>query len=240
MRQRGQALVETVVAMTLLVTLLATMPAMLAYHDIQRTAHRVARDASFMAGWRAPLDATARQSLAELDWRHPADGRAVIETQDSAPLSDSNGEPPGRAAAMLQFIAAPLREAGGYLGEAFALEQDGFRKVQVELQVPPLRGTPAPFDALALSLRGEAALLTGAWNASGPAQVAARSGGLVPTHLLQSAQAPMRAFTALLQVIEPAYADFCPGLIEPERVPDTRLQSAGARGLIPLRSRACR
>jgi hypothetical protein len=231
--QCGQALVETLVATTVMVTLLTAMPAVLAYHDIQRTAQRAARDATWLAGWRVSDVATSsRESFAELAWRHPADGQPIIHSSDGLELFESDNSPPGRAAAMLQFIAAPLGASGSYLGDSFALSQQGLRRARVDVQVPPLRGAPAPFDSLALSLRGEAALLTDAWNAADAAHVASRAGGLVPTRLLQSADAPIRAFKTLLRVVEPAYQKFCPGLIEPDRVPETRLRAGDSRALL--------
>lgn len=219
--------------MTVMAALLASMPAVLAYHDIQRTAQRAARDATWLAGWRVADAATSsRESLAELPWRHPADALPILQPGGGLEHVASDNSPPGRAAAMLQFMAAPLREAGGYLGESFALTQQGFRRVRLDVQVSPLRGAPAPFDTLQLSLRGEAALLTDAWNAGDPSQVAARAGGLAPTRLLLSAEAPMRAFKTLLRVVEPAYEKFCPGLIEPDRIPDTRLQAVDSRAMV--------
>jgi hypothetical protein len=230
--QSGQALVETLVAMTVMVTLLTAMPAVLAYHDIQRTAQRAARDATWLAGWRAgDVAESSRESLADLAWRHPADALPIIHSSDGLEVFESDNSPPGRGAAMLQFIAAPLRGTGSYLDDSFALSQQGFRRARIDVQVPPLRGAPAPFDSLGLSLRGEAALLTDAWNAADAAHVASRAGGLVPTRLLQSADAPMRALKTLLRVIEPAYEKFCPGLIEPDRVPETRLRAGVSRAL---------
>jgi hypothetical protein len=235
--ESGQAMIETAVAVTVLAAILAALPCLLIYHDVQRTAMRTARDASYLAAWHAQghaqLSRMLTDGVADLPWTHPRDGARVVAVEGADRLTASNEAPPGRAAAMLEFLAAPLSESPGYRTAAFQLSQQGFRRVQVELQVPALRGTPAPFSSLALALRGEAALLTDSWNSAGSRQVVERVSGLVPSHLVRAAAAPVRALSGVLQLIEPAYAQFCPGLIEAELLPEsrftTRSNAANAR-----------
>jgi hypothetical protein len=239
-RARGQALVEAAVAVAVLAVLLAAFPGLLAYQDIQRAALRGARDMSFIAAWYGSagttmLEESLDETLAELPWRHPGDGRRLLERVDAHRATLANSPPPGRAATMLDFIAAPLRGGDSHLGEQFDLTQRGFRQVRVDVAVPALRGAMAPFSELSLDLSGEAALLTDAWNAAGSAHVTRRVAGLVPTRKLADAQSAVQALGGILRVIEPTLAQLCPGLIEPELLPQTRL---GTRSVRPAASRA--
>lgn len=235
-RSAGQAMVETAVAVAVFATLLAMLPGVLAYHDIQRATLRSARDVVFLTAWnrgRAPeteLLRNVQSSLADLPWRHVTDGSKLLDGEPGR-VRTSNTAPPGEAARLLEFIAAPLRTEDSYLGPEFALDQAGFRTAEVSVDVPAISGAPEPFSRLQLTLTERSVALTGAWNAAGPGHVAERASGLVPTSLIRKTQAPLAGMAAVLSVIEPAFRELCPGLIEPERVPGSRLQGEPRAGL---------
>ena len=226
--QRGQALAETAVAVVLLATLLAAMPCFIAYQDAQRAALRGARDVSYMSGWsgqssRASIEGRIDDAIGELPWRHPEDGTLLLASERSSRVDHEDSAPPGRAAALMDFIAAPLGESSGPGQGALPLSRAGFHRTRVELQVPAIRGAPAPFSHLEVPLTERAAVLTENWNAAGPAQVIERVRHIVPSTGLAKAAAPLQALSAPLRLIEPAFASLCIGRIEPDRLPRTRL-----------------
>lgn len=226
-------MVETAVAATVFAVILAAMPCVLQYHDMQRAALRGARDAVFLAAWdngrHGPAEAmgVVRETLEALPWRHPANGAKVLSAEHDTAVRLQDAAPHGEAARLLEFIATPLRGSGKDLGTSFELSGTGYRTARTTVQVPALRGAPEPFSSLDFTLTESAVALTDAWNAGGSAHVAQRVAGLVPSAKLRAARAPLDAFGPLLRVLEPAFAELCIGLIEPERVPERRL-----RGLV--------
>lgn len=232
--QRGQALVEGAVALVLLSTVLAAIPCLAGYHDVQRAALRAARDASYMAGWAGMAEAAtvSRRSatvFADVPWAHPRDGERWLSGDDAASTDHADSAPPGRAAALMDFIAKPLGESAGLLGGAFELNRSGYHTLRVTAAVPALRGAPAPFSELQLSLEERSAVLTESWNAGTPEQVVARVKPLVPSAQLQPLVEPMQVLAVPLKFIEPAFAQLCVGRIEPDRVPEMRLGDRIAR-----------
>jgi hypothetical protein len=234
-RAGGQAMAETLVAGTVLAMLMLALPAIASLQDVQRTGLRAAVNASFLSGWNAQravagdLRTVAGRDLAAMPWAHPANGSPLVEVPGSLDVSTQEGTPPGSTEGAFSFITGPLREAGSYLGAAFDLSPLGFHRAEVKVRVPPMRGAPDPFSALELQLEGHAFLLADAWNAADSAQVRDRVGGLVPSAMLKDVSEPVRALSGLLSFVEPAFDRFCPGLIEAEPVPASRLAGARAR-----------
>jgi len=232
--QRGQALVEGAVSLVLLSTVLAAIPCLTGYHDVQRAALRAARDASYMAGWAGMAEAAtvSRRSsavLADVPWAHPRDGERWLSGDDAASATRTDSAPPGRAAALMDFIATPLGESAGLLGGAFELNRSGYQTLRVTAAVPAVRGAPEPFSQLSLSFEERSSVLTESWNAGTPDQVLARVKPLVPSAQLQPLVEPMQILAVPLQFIEPAFAQLCVGRIEPDRVPEMRLGDRVAR-----------
>jgi hypothetical protein len=225
---RGQALVEGAVTLVLLSTVLAAIPVLAGYHDVQRAALRAARDASYMAGWagmgdRATLTHRTSAILSDVPWTHPANGERWLSSTEGAKTQYSEAAPPGRASELMDFIARPLGEAQGLLGGELRLSRAGYRALEVVAAVPAVRGAPPPFSGLSLQLTERAFVLTESWNAGTPAQVIARVEPLVPSARLAPLVEPMRAIAAPLQLLEPAFAQLCVGRIEPDRIPEPRL-----------------
>jgi hypothetical protein len=134
----------------------------------------------------------------------------------------------------MDFIAQPLSGSTGTVGGSVDLNRAGFHDVRVEVRLPAMRGAPRPFSDLELRLDERVAVLTENWNAAGPGQVSARARGLVPSARLTRLTSPLRTLAAPLRLIEPALANLCVGLIEPDRIPRTRLGRREQRAASPV------
>jgi len=249
-RMSGQAMVEASVALVLLAVVVTAIPSLAAYHDVQRTALRAAREASYTAGWSGMGDPErlaqrTLDRLRELPWAHPADGRPLITGDDAARTTHADAAPPGRAAELMDFVARPLGEASATPGSEVSvaappLNRAGYHSVSVAVEVPAIRGAPEPFASLALRLTERASTLTEAWNAGAPAMVTARVRPIVPSAQLQRLAGPMQVLAAPLRLIEPAFEQLCVGLIEPDLVPEPRLGArVGRSRAAGDRARAC-
>ena len=241
--ERGQAMVEAAIAVALLGLVLASMPAVLTYHDVARAAHRAAFDEALMGAWNgsaeaAALDRRLREQVEVLSWRRPSDAATVVAAAD-ARSSVADATPPGRAAGLLEFIAAPLSAPGGYGSAGFELTRAGYRTASAELRTSPLRGAPEPFASLDLTFAGTASVLTDAWNASGSPLVVERVAGLVPTAALRDVGRELDVLRGALSLIEPAFEDLCPGRIDAEAVPASRLAGIDARASDERRRERC-
>ena len=224
----GQALAEFAAFAFVLVLLGAGLQVIARYQSIQRQSVLAARHAAFRQAWSPsplPQEALQRSLRArhfdQRGWTDPGGGAVLLSPQDVT-LSLAQSQAPGRAAGLVDHLFAPLVSPGGFLAADFGFGGPGYHVAEVSIAVPPVRGW-APFDASGLAMTQRAAILGNAWNASGPAQVRTRSEGLVPTAALRQPASLLQPFAAALSLLEPSLADYCPGLIEPDRVPADRL-----------------
>jgi len=245
-RQQGQALAEFAVIAGVFVLLVLGTELIARYHDIQRQALLAAREQAFSASWMAGrVSAAALQDrvrhlyFEQPGWSDPTGTVAVPASEDAVRLAVSEGAAPGRAAAAVAVALQPLRAVGGFLSAGFDLTDRGFHHARVAVTLDAIPHLPAPFDTLALDFEEHAAVLGDAWNASGPAHVAARARGLVPTALLGANTTWLRPVLAPLALFEPALSRFCPGLLEPDLVPLDRLTGA-ATGIAQPGQAGCR
>jgi hypothetical protein len=218
---RGQALAEFAVSVGVLATLLLGMPVICRYHELQVATIEGARRLAFESSWHE-----ARPSGADLESIRrdlfPVTGDAGQVVASRMDASDRQDPPPGLAGQAARALLAPFRAA--------AIVQPGF-----DLRAPLMyRGDlvaalsrpaqlPEPFDAIPIELREHYALLGDNWASSGPGQVADRAGALVTTRALRPLHALTGLGTKLLSIVEPAFREFCPGQVDPERVPSDRL-----------------
>jgi len=225
----GQSMVEfSLCAGTLALLLLGTWT-INDYQEVQRRAIVAARQAAYEGAWLAENFRIEgeRSRLASLHFddaglTDPTGATRLVSTE-SVRLEAQSGPAPGQGTAAFEFLTAPLRASGGFLGEGFDLANKGFRigAVVAETRAPP--NLPAPFRTLTLRFRQPYALLTDGWNAAGPAHVARRAGGLVPASILSGLTGLWSGLSAPLGLIEPSLRQFCPALIEPDRLPEDRL-----------------
>lgn len=221
MNCRGQALAEFAVSVGVLATLLVGMPVICRYHELQVATIEGARRLAF-----------------ENSWREAAPGRADIEPirQDLFPQSGDSGqvvaaridssEPrdpaPGVAGQAARALLAPFR-ATAFVQPGFDLRAPLLYRSSLRVALSRPAQLPAPFDEIPIELQEHYALLGDDWASSGPGQVADRAGGLVITRSLRSLHALTALGARALSVVEPAFRDFCPGQVDPERVPADRL-----------------
>src|SRR5690606_18393767 len=126
-------------------------------------------------------------------------------------LSSTRTRPGGLAGTTAQALLLPLRTTSGFLGAAFDLEESGLVQGVVRTHIGPLRGMPAPFDSLELTLRNPYALLGDAWHAGGTDHVSRRAAGLVPTGRLAAISDLWGPLSAPLGVVEPSLRRLCFG-----------------------------
>ncbi|MFT3904958.1 MAG: hypothetical protein QM718_01465 [Steroidobacteraceae bacterium] len=222
MKAHGQAMAEFAVACAVLALLLLGLPLIARYHDIQFGLISAARAAATLQGW-SPGQAVDVERLR---------GGALLRLDDprrpevqQLTLRSEQAVAPGTAAAVVDALLEPLFVAGALGSGAFDLNRSGYQHSTLSARVAAEAqdSLPQPFAALQLQLREHHAVLTDGWNSSGPEQVAARVGGLVPTASLAAIGQVLGPARAAASVVEPALRRLCLGQIDPEKVPADRL-----------------
>ena len=199
------------------------------YQEVQRRAIIAARQGAFELSWQGAGTGTeaTRLRLAGMHFDDAAltsaTGRSRLADRDSMRMNAQFAPTPGEGTVAMNALLTPLRGAGGFLGGGFDLRNDGFLSGFMLVDTRPVSELPPPFRTLELQFRQPFALLSDGWSASGPHHVERRAGGLAPSHVLTSATSLWRGLSVPLGVLEPSLRQLCPGLIEPDRVPEDRL-----------------
>jgi hypothetical protein len=229
--QRGQSMTEFAVCAGVLALLLLGTTTIGGYQEAQRRAISAARQAAFEGGWLDQRTGSQplQERLASLHFDDSglsdATGRSRVVARESVRVTGATVQVPGRGAIATEFLLKPLRAAGGFLGGGFDLNDSGFRTGIVSVETNGENQLPAPFRGLQLRFEQPYALLTDAWSAADPHHVARRAGGLVPGHALASMSGLWGGLSAPLSLLEPSLRQLCLGLIEPDRVPEDRLEA---------------
>lgn len=226
---RGQSMVEFAVAMTVMSLLLLGTVTLAQYQQVERHTLLAAREMSFAGGW-AGMQAGAGTSATRLHEvlftqagvREPLRGDVLVADEDLR-VENATARLQGLAAQSAEAMVVPLRVAGGWLGRGFDLTTATYSRGSVRARIAPLSQLPAPFDGLDLSLEQPFAIVGDAWHAGGSGQVTGRAGALVPTTALAGIRQLWQPLSAALSVVEPSIAEWCPGLIEADRIPEDRL-----------------
>ena len=212
---------EFAVAVAVLATLLLGMPIISRYHELQVATIEGARLLAFESSWRRGADARpGGEALRIALFPAPAS-----TDQPAAERIDANfavGLTPGHAGQVTRALLTPFRLAAG-LGSGFDIHDGAFHRADVAVAVSRPAELPEPFAGIPVTLSSTYLLLGDDWASSGPAQVARRAGGLVITRAARSMRALTALGTRLLSIVEPAFREFCPGIVDPERVPADRL-----------------
>lgn len=236
-RQRGQSMTEFAVCASALVVLMLGTWTIGGYQELQRRAIVASRQAAHEGMWltgRNSIEAQ-RTHMADAHFDDPAlvdpTGRTRMVSAASVDLRAVSGEVPGYSADASRLMLEPLRTAAGFLGVSFDLDGGGFRSGVISLRTQALPGLPVPLDTLELRFAQPFALLSDGWNASGPSHVESRVGGLVPAARLRDLSRHWASLSVPLGLVEPSLREFCPGLIEVDRIPEDRLGPGPAQPL---------
>ena len=239
-RMTGQALIEFCVMVGVFLALGIGMQVLSGWQRLQRQAVIAARETAFSAAWNPQLPSTqdlqARLYALHLDsvgTVAPITGQSLLEQDPGPTVQVADAPPPGTTPGLLLQVLRPLQAVGGFLGSDFSLSQQGFTQATVALRMADLPALPTPWASAALQVEEHSAVLGDDWSAAGPAQVAQRTGGLVPTAVLARQAAVLRPLLWPARLIEPALGRLCLGLIEPERVPVDRLAGSVAAAAQP-------
>jgi hypothetical protein len=245
-RQQGQAMAEFAVVAGLFVSLLLGTELLFRYLEIQRHAVQAAREAAFSGSWlhqRLTTDVLQKRIRAwhfeQPGWMDPTGNEAMPSAEEAVALRAAQEAPPGLAPQAVSVALRPLASVGGFLGAAFDLPMDRLSSATIDVSIAPVNRLPESLGELHVELSERLAVLGDTWAASGPAEVAERTGGLVPTAMLRSHAAWLKPLLVPLSLIEPAVSRLCLGLIEPDRVPVDRL-GGGVLGMFQTGVPGCR
>jgi len=218
-KHNGQAMAEFAVAAGVLALLLLGMPIIGRYHELQLATLEGARQLAYRGSWNQ--EPTTKADLAALRAAlFPAtaqNGQPEVGAMDAAL---EVGAAPGSAGRAANVWLAPFRLGGS---SGFDLRDHALHGADLKVTVTTPAIAPDPFGGLQLVLSSHYELLGDPWASFDPAQVATRTSGLLLTRSA-SALRPLLSFGKdLLALVEPAFRDFCPGLVDPEQVPSDRL-----------------
>jgi hypothetical protein len=218
---------EFVVALGLLSLLLLGLPALQRYHQLQFAGIGAVRELAWL-GSREP--APGLETL-HAQWLPEGPAKRDPHLADVASLEPviSQATLPGVAGEATQALLLPFRPLQA-LGSGFDLDANGLRRAQLTVHVQGPDSLPDPFGGQALDLSEHYSLLADGWGASGVAQAATRSGGLMPTQVFAQARPLLAVGTLLLSVLEPAIRQLCLGQVNPEVVPADRLGTGTGTG----------
>lgn len=251
---RGQAMIECVVSVGVLVALFLGVLYIGRLHDLQYSLIQASRYAAFdvaLAGSGAEVDATGQAGAHLLGWHaepvRAGDSLQRVRAADWLPaLSDHSGAAtfwpngpaldaavgegalPGLAGGEMQAAAAALAPARALAPASFDVRPGGWIVSEFATTLQPGRAAAASLGAALITLRSHTVVAAGDWSASGPAATAARVAGLSPASgpLVRGVVGPM---LGLAQFFEPAISGLCLGRVDPEVVPRDRLGfAAGA------------
>ncbi|MFO1427979.1 MAG: hypothetical protein U1F11_13605 [Steroidobacteraceae bacterium] len=220
------------------------------WHDLQHTTITAARYgalAAFISGRdddpqriaavvarRLYGDGASRYSTSQLAqpsaWGDRADRRmlgsatSLVLPGDQGPLGVEAQPPPEDADRVarwaLGMVAPTARLGGGH----FDLVSDSAIRATA---VVPLRAVLAVApEAGPLLLREQLQLLVGSWSARDHLHVASRVSAFVPSTRLSESVVSLRPLQWAIELLEPSFADFCPGRLDVDIVPPDRLEGA--------------
>jgi hypothetical protein len=216
---------EFAIAVAVLISLLLGMPVISRYHELKLATIEGARQLAFQSAWRQPgAVAPAAESIrAALFPPVASPDQPDAERVEVRFAADPAPGPAGQAE---YSLLAPFQLTGRATA-GFDLRDHTLHRAELSVTVSRPAELPQPFGELPVAFSSTYVLLGDDWASSGPEQVAGRAGGLLLTHSLRSLRSLTRLGTGLLSLIEPAFREFCPGLVNPELVPADRLATRG-------------
>ncbi|MCB1625888.1 MAG: hypothetical protein KDI32_14935 [Pseudomonadales bacterium] len=250
----GQALVETLVALPLLLSVFMCTLYLGRLHDIEARAIATSRYAAFAAAEQlqtqpviaiddqaaarviAPADTPILQNerwddarwtnYYDSSWTAPTDQRRLIHNRAAVLVHTTNGALDGGVGAAIDAAIVSARTAALLGRGRIDLANDGLISSEVQIAVAPVGSLPRPLDALALRLTSRTSLLANGWGANSTEQAARRIVAMHPTSGVGSLLEYLQPAIWLASVLEPALLHLCVGRVDPDIVPADRLQSA--------------
>lgn len=223
---------EFAVAVGVLVTLLLCMPVLGRYHELQAASIQAARRAAFEGSWQASSGGSVDVgSIRGALYPDVGDSAQVIAERLSASIATSSQ--PGLAGSTTRVLLAPFRLARA-IGGGFDLREPLMYTSNMRVALSRPAQLPDPFAQTPIEFNERYVLPGGDWASSGPAQVESRAGGLVPTRATAPLRPLLKLTTTLLSVLEPSLRDLCLGQVDPERVPDDRLEAGTDPDAAPI------
>jgi hypothetical protein len=250
--QAGQAIVELLVCVGVLIALFAGVVLVGRYHEIQAATIAASRYAAFERGAlsssghllriealargrffeRPPGALTASDARAADErwsppqaWRDLAGRRALLEQPAHVRIEISDASIPGAAGTTARTALGVLRTSGLGSPYAFDLAATGFVTASVEALALDLTAGEEQGVPPRLRLRERVALLGEDWSSPGPRRTAERTAAISPAGWFASIRSTFAPARWALSILEPAFAQFCPGRIDPEIVPADRLRA---------------
>ena len=229
MRARGQAMVEALVASLALTPLMFAVVQLAAIQAAEQATLGAARAAALashhgLAGQDGPLS-PAR--LRELYFPGASAGAEVVSFAGPQPAAAEQAEEVALA------IIAPAVIVG--VGDP-DLPRSRAVVARAVTDVSPPLGALLP-DQPPLRVAGHITVMRGDWDAAGAARVWQRTAALSTAGRIAAWRGPLSALVAPMQLLEPAVGRLCLGRIDPDIVPEDRLQ--GLAGAPDLRRQPC-
>jgi hypothetical protein len=222
MRARGQALTETLIATAMLVPALLAVIWVARWQMLGHGTQRATRHAlleTFYAGERADIAQIAQRA-------EQTEASSIPVEREQFVVSVTRIDEPRAAAEMVGTAFALLRPAALLgRGEFDLAPQFAFRVETVALARRP---EIMSFVDASLRFSARAVVLGSAWDAAGDSKVLQRTESLSVAGRLRSLSEIVDPLKYALGVIEPSFADFCPGRIDVSVVPVDRLQGGGS------------
>ena len=263
----GQALTEVLVALLFLVPLWIAAFHLWLWQDLQHAAIGAARYALFDTASRpggAGVAAVQARTLIRVlsagagrvrvldpvdpgsparyppraDWRGLDALAPVLTTVESLQVTVDSAPQPESAERVERTAFAMLSPALALGVGTFDLGRAAARRsrVQISLDSRILRG--AGFHEPRLRLQESLYAMVDPWVSRGAEQVAARTRSLSAVGLVGSATEQLEPVKDAIELFEPAVRGLCPGRLDPDIVPEDRLQG-GSPALNDLRRRPC-
>lgn len=256
---RGQAMVETLVALLVVVPLWIGIFHVARWHDLQHATIAAARHAVFEA-WvaagaedAAAIEASTRRRIFDDDparflvaattrvaadrplWQDLRGGRMVAEPGPAVALAQvAQPEDVAQAERIAFDMIGPARALGG---PRFDLQREAARGATVTVPIALAADLPVPLGGLRFNLVERRQLLVDPWASASPLQVERRTAALSTAAGMQALVRPLEPLRWALALVEPSFARLCLGRLEADVVPVDRVQ--GSRSALDLRQRPC-
>jgi hypothetical protein len=249
-RQRGQALVEFLVATAALLPLVAGVVLVGRLQDLRAATLQSARYAAFggalagtsSAGLQSEVrarfftnpdhvvraaDRRATPAGTNPHWTDVARAVPMIRAPADVAVQLSNARPPGAAARAMTAATASVDSVARLTGRSLDLEHRGYFSAAVDVRIADLPSLAA-LGVAPLALQARAHVLGDDWSSAGPAETARRASALVPTSPLRRVRPVFAPLAWALSLLEPALRDLCLAPLDPELVPLDRLGPPGS------------